>query len=61
MIANENAASPAITPPEFEIKDSLLGDALVRNQLKIPSRLMHPTLSEHPQEIPADGKQKTSI
>ena len=49
MITNANAASHAQARPEFEIKDSLLADALERNQLTLPPRLQQPSLSEHPQ------------
>lgn len=54
MITNANAAAPAQTRPEFEIKDSLLGDALERNELTLPPRLMHPPLSDHLLGKPAD-------
>ena len=49
MIINANAASPAQARPEFEINDSLLADALERNQLTLPPRLRQPSLNDHPQ------------
>ncbi len=48
MIKLANSASSEQGNPEFEIKDSLLGDALERNQLTKPRRLMTTVLPDHP-------------
>lgn len=48
MIELANSASSEQGNPEFEIKDSLLGDALERNQITKPRRLMTTPAAEHP-------------
>jgi hypothetical protein len=48
MIKNANSATTELKRHEFEINESLLGDALERNSHTIPPRLMRAALLEHP-------------
>ena len=54
MIKNANTASPEQELSNFEIKDSLLGDALERNRLTKPPRLQRQMADEHPLSKPED-------
>ncbi len=61
MIKNANTANatniaiPELKRPEFQINDSLFSDALERNKLTIPPRLMHLSLIDHPLSKPDDA------
>ena len=47
MIKNPNITSRIEDHPMLSIKDSLLGDAIERNQLTKPPRLLPQLLQEH--------------
>ncbi len=57
MIKNPNITSRLQDRPVLSIKDSLLGDALERNQHTLPPRLMPPLMEEHPVSKSADDEE----
>ena len=60
MIKNPNSTSLLDNHPALSIKDSLLSDALERNEQTLPPRLMPALLQEHPVSKPADDGERSA-